>query len=99
MNFVRPFYKKNLIPLALFIISIQAFSSDKTDKDWEKNLKTYKLSSLQQAYCYSDEQNNIYGKNIKLKIRLASVSKLFTTLWALETLGPIYKYETKLFIK
>ena len=99
MNFVRPFYKKNLISLALLIISIQAFSSDKTDTDWEKNLKTYKLSSPQQAYCYSDEQNNIYGKNINLKIRLASVSKLFTTLWALETLGPKYKYETKLFIK
>ena len=84
---------------ALLIISFPLFSSDKTDIFWEKQLKAHNISGNDQAYCYTDEQNQIYGKNINMRIKLASVSKLMTSLWAMEILGSHYKYETKLYIK
>ena len=83
----------------LVIISTPLFASDKTDISWEKQLKAHNISGVDQAYCYSDEQNQTNGKNINMRIKLASVSKLMTSLWALEILGAHYKYETKLYIK
>ncbi|MGZ3806691.1 MAG: D-alanyl-D-alanine carboxypeptidase, partial [Bacteriovorax sp.] len=91
--------KMTSMVLASFLFSTFAFSSEKTDADWENLLSTNKIPAKDQAYCFTDEFGKINGENIDLAVRLASVSKLVTSLWALDTLGPNFKYNTKLFIK
>lgn len=84
---------------SLCLASATAIASEQTDKDWSNALKEQKIPASEQAYCYTDQQGKLQGANLDLRIRLASVSKLMTSLWANEILGPNYKYETKLFIK
>lgn len=56
------------------------------------------LSPLaQQTYCYSDA-TGIHGFQVDKLQRIASVTKLFTTFFALETLDLNKQFETKLFI-
>lgn len=58
-----------------------AFASDKTDADFDKLLTANKIAPKdQQSYCYTDENGKLQGTNVDTKIRLASVSKLLTTL-------------------
>ncbi|MDD4973788.1 MAG: D-alanyl-D-alanine carboxypeptidase [Bacteriovorax sp.] len=91
--------KKNLAALILVVMSAQAFSSEKTDATWEQLLAANKLPAVDQSYCYTDEHGKMFGENLDIRVRLASVSKLLTSLWAVEKLGINYKYRTKLFIK
>ncbi len=87
-------------PLLIALTLSQAFASVKTDESFGKLITKYKITPKdQQSYCYTNEQGKIEGQNIDLQIRLASVSKLLTSLWAIETKGIKYRYETKLFIK
>lgn len=90
---------KILSAILLSFLSLKIYSSDKTDTDWKALLTANKLSYADQAYCYTDEFGQIYGENIDEQVRLASVSKLVTSLWAIDVLGSNYKYNTKLFIK
>lgn len=77
-----------------------AFASNATDAEFDKLLTANKINPKnQQSYCYTDAKGKLQGKNVDLQIRLASVSKLLTTLWAVDVKGPDYRYETKLFIK
>ena len=49
------------------------------------------------SFCYVHRnQDAIYGQRIKEKVKIASVSKLFTTYYQLKTRGPDFRYETKL---
>lgn len=92
---------KKITTAALLAMSTtSAFASVKTDASFDKLLKTYKVAPTdQQSYCYTDEKGVLQGKNVDLQIRLASVSKLLTSLWAVESKGVNYRYDTKLFIK
>jgi D-alanyl-D-alanine carboxypeptidase/D-alanyl-D-alanine-endopeptidase (penicillin-binding protein 4) len=92
---------KKITTAALLAMSTtSAFASTKTDASFDKLLKTYKVAPMdEQAYCYTDEKGVLQGKNVDLEIRLASVTKLLTSLWALEEKGVNYRYDTKLFIK
>lgn len=92
---------KKMTAAALVLMSAtSAFASTKTDASFDKLLTTYKVTPKeQQSYCYTDEKGVLQGKNVDLQVRLASVSKLLTSLWALETKGVNYRYNTKLFIK
>lgn len=83
----------------VLLSSSVSMASEKTDSDWTTLLAANKLTKADQAYCYTDESGKAQGENIDLRVRLASVSKLMTSLWAMEKLGPDYKFETKLFIK
>ena len=74
-----------------------AHSSENSDASWNKLLINAKLPSTEQSYCYSDDLGKTQGENLNLRVRLASVSKLMTSLWAIEKLSPQYKFETKLF--
>jgi D-alanyl-D-alanine carboxypeptidase/D-alanyl-D-alanine-endopeptidase (penicillin-binding protein 4) len=91
--------KKYFALVFLAMMSAQAFSSDKTNADWEQLLAEHKLPTTDQSYCYTDEHGHLFGVNLDIRVRLASVSKLLTSLWAVEKLGLDYKYQTKLFIK
>lgn len=92
---------KKITTAALLAMSTtSAFASVKTDTSFDKLLKTYKVAPTdQQSYCYTDEKGVLQGKNLDLQVRLASVSKLLTSLWAVEQKGVNYRYDTKLFIK
>ncbi len=83
--------------LAMSATSVMA--SDATDKDFSQLLSKYKLNAKEQSYCYTDENGKLQGSNVDLQVRLASVTKLITTLWAMEEKGPNYRYDTKLYIK
>ncbi|RPJ74571.1 MAG: hypothetical protein EHM20_10390, partial [Alphaproteobacteria bacterium] len=98
MKFAQSF-KSTLAIACMSLTSFSAFSSEKTDADWSKLLDKSKLPSSEQSYCYTDEQGKLQGENLDKQVRLASVSKLMTSLWAMEVLGPEYRYDTKLFIK
>ncbi len=80
--------------------SNQAIASESTDKKFESELKVNKLANIdEQSYCYTNpETNKLEGKNTNMKIRLASVSKLVTSLWAMDALGGDYRFNTKLYI-
>lgn len=92
--------KKITTAALLAMTTTSAFASVKTDASFEKLLKAYKVTpSDQQSYCYTDEKGALQGKNVDLQVRLASVSKLLTSLWAIEQKGVNYRYDTKLFIK
>jgi D-alanyl-D-alanine carboxypeptidase/D-alanyl-D-alanine-endopeptidase (penicillin-binding protein 4) len=82
------------------LFSQLTIASDATDLIWKNSLQQNKITnSEQQSYCYMDEHQKVEGQNIDLQVRLASVSKLLTSLWAIETLGLHYQYKTKLYIK
>ncbi len=76
-----------------------AFASEKTDKTWSQLLSSEGLAAADQAYCFTNEEGKVEGKNVDMRIRLASVSKLLVSLWAVDKLGVDFKYDTKLFIK
>lgn len=91
---------KNYVLLsALTLCSLQTFANDKTDKNWDQQLRAEGLIAKDQSYCYTDEAGKVEGVNVDMRIRLASVSKLLTSLWSVDKLGVDYKYDIKLFIK
>jgi serine-type D-Ala-D-Ala carboxypeptidase/endopeptidase (penicillin-binding protein 4) len=65
---------------------------------WKKILRDFKVPKADQAYCLMDE-GVVKGSNVHKKIRLASVSKLFTTLWAIEKLKVDYQFETTFYLQ
>jgi D-alanyl-D-alanine carboxypeptidase/D-alanyl-D-alanine-endopeptidase (penicillin-binding protein 4) len=93
---------KNTLNSALLIAMTMtsALASERTDADFDRLLTANKVTPKdQQSYCYTDEAGKVQGTNVDTQVRLASVSKLITTLWAIEKKGPDYHYDTKLYIK
>jgi len=91
--------KKIMFLTAFSLLSTSVFSSEKTDKTFLNNLKAQGINPSEQSYCYTNEDNKLQGMNADLKIRLASTSKLITSLWAVEKLGIDYIFPLKLTIK
>lgn len=90
---------KNFALLASLLGTVPAIaSSDAILKKWSSLNKDYSISVDDQAFCYRD-QGVLHGKNEYKKVTIASVSKLITSLWAVESLGPDYQYPTKFFLK
>jgi D-alanyl-D-alanine carboxypeptidase/D-alanyl-D-alanine-endopeptidase (penicillin-binding protein 4) len=81
------------------LLSLTVFASENTDKNWAQQLKMQGLAQKDQSYCYNDDSGNQEGVNLDMRIRLASVSKLLTSLWAVDTLSAEFHYDMKLFIK
>lgn len=66
---------------------------------WEALHQRYGLQTDQHAFCFRGESGRIYGKNIHRPVRLASVSKILTALWSIETLGNHFQYDTRFYYK
>lgn len=53
------------------------------------------------SQCYMKTESDdraVQGKNLEKDFELASVSKMVTTYWATESLGPMYRFSTKLHV-
>ncbi|MDD0853198.1 D-alanyl-D-alanine carboxypeptidase [Halobacteriovorax sp. GB3] len=57
----------------------------------------YDLTPKYHGFCYTDDKGEIKGLNPHRRVRLASVSKLITTLWATEKMGIDSHYTTKFY--
>lgn len=94
------FSKTTSTALACVLLSGAVHASTKTDSEFSRLLTKHKVNPVEeQAYCYTDEKGNLQGVNLDLKIRLASVTKLLTSLWAVEELGINFRHDTRLYIK
>ncbi|MBP9680010.1 MAG: D-alanyl-D-alanine carboxypeptidase [Bacteriovorax sp.] len=89
----------NILLSSLLLFSFSVTASEKTDKIWKQEIKKQALDLSNQSYCYTNEEGKVEGDNVDMRVRLASVSKLLTSLWAVEKLGVDYTYDLKLFIK
>lgn len=89
-----------LLTLAVVGIGMGIHSSTAiADPSWNRLLRDYKMNPEHHAFCFTGENGEVKGSNQHMKVRTASVSKLITTLWAMDKNGPHYQYETKIYIK
>lgn len=95
--------RKQLLTYALSLTCILNPVLTKADSDtalvkkWIQLNKDYSIDNDKQAFCYR-YQGELKGKNAHSKVTIASVSKLITSLWAIEQLGIDYQYPTKFYL-
>lgn len=53
----------------------------------------------QSAFCYAIEDGSVQGINQDRPVKIASVMKVLTTFWAVEKLGPNYRFRTRIYIQ
>ncbi len=66
---------------------------------YDQLMRDFGLNKADHSFCFEDSSGELQGDNIYKKVRLASTSKLVTTLWAMDLLGPEWQFETKFFLK
>ncbi|OUS00167.1 hypothetical protein A9Q84_03010 [Halobacteriovorax marinus] len=66
---------------------------------WELILDNYNMSPEHHAFCFTDSKGKVRGSNPHMKVRLASVSKLVTTYWAINKLTPEYHFKSQFYLK
>lgn len=91
--------KTHLVSLLLcsFLVSFTS-SSQNLKLIWNDLLDNAGFNKSTQSFCY-EENGNIFGENIDLQIKPASVTKLYTTLWSIDSLGKDFRFQTKIIIK
>lgn len=66
---------------------------------WQKHLGEMGATDFSKhSYCVRDSAGEISGENTKMRVRLASVSKLLVSLWAVDKLGADYRFKTKVYV-
>ncbi len=93
--------------IAVFLAyTLPAIASNCSKNDliscWKENLKASSSKSLprnNQSFCYIKEDGTIGGSNIDKPLVIASVSKIFTSLWAINRsqMGPQHEFITKFY--
>lgn len=66
---------------------------------YDQLMRDYGMNKNDHSFCFENAQGEIEGDNVYHKVRLASTSKLVTTLWAMDIFGPDWKYDTKFYLK
>ncbi len=89
--------KKIITTSALLLAANSPVMAD-LKTDWESILSNYNMTPQYHSFCYTDELGEIKGSNPNMKVRLASVSKLITSYWALEKLGADYQYKSEFYL-
>lgn len=85
--------------LSLSVLS-NAMASASTDNQFKRLISKNGIGPLsEQAYCYTDSRGTFQGFNVDKKMKIASVTKVITSLWAVKKLGANYRYETKFYVK
>lgn len=87
-------YKLALVLTMPFLLSFQLLNTEeRLTHKWKDLLSAHKIPLRTQSFCIDDGQK-IFGENIHQKMKPASVSKLYTTFWALHNLGPDFQFQT-----
>ena len=91
---------KLIFPLILpLLVSFQTLENKEyLMHKWEELLSSYKIPAKTQSFCF-DNGTEIFGKNIHQRMKPASVSKLYTTYWAISKLGPDFQFPTYFYLK
>jgi D-alanyl-D-alanine carboxypeptidase/D-alanyl-D-alanine-endopeptidase (penicillin-binding protein 4) len=90
---------KNRISLiAVFLLAMGFLSSGSLEQEWDNHIANAQFDSSKQSYCF-EESGKVFGKNIDMQVKPASVTKLYTTLWALDSLGSNFRFQTLFQIK
>lgn len=90
--------------LFLFAFLFLSTTAAAAPEFWNQLIKKHKLDSATQSFCVADQKSNqdttTLESNLKLKVRPASVSKLYVTDWALNhpDIGFDYRYQTKIIL-
>jgi serine-type D-Ala-D-Ala carboxypeptidase/endopeptidase (penicillin-binding protein 4) len=97
----KPMRKTSLL-LTCFSILISQFALASVEDIFLRNSKALETSDLNHSLCYAKEPTEgadlkVEGYNVNGRVRMASVSKLITSYWAIKQLGPDYKYRTKFY--
>jgi serine-type D-Ala-D-Ala carboxypeptidase/endopeptidase (penicillin-binding protein 4) len=85
--------------LALIIFGLGLGLHVQATPTWNRVHAQHGLSTANHAFCFQGKNGDLIGSNPHLKVRLASVSKMITTLWVLEKKGPTFQYENQFFYK
>jgi len=85
--------KKSFI-LSIFILSSFSFPNLSLNKYWKDLISDSTVKLSEQAYCF-EENGKVFGQNIDMRIKPASITKLYTTLWSLDILGFDHRFQTK----
>jgi serine-type D-Ala-D-Ala carboxypeptidase/endopeptidase (penicillin-binding protein 4) len=72
-------------------------NSAQLKQKWSTLLNDYSFNKQDQSFCYGDTDQGIYGSQIDHKVRLASVSKLVTSYWAVSQLGSGHRFPTNFY--
>jgi D-alanyl-D-alanine carboxypeptidase/D-alanyl-D-alanine-endopeptidase (penicillin-binding protein 4) len=73
--------------------------ADTVPSFYAEKLKKFSLVQNDQAFCLGDDKEITYDHNLNKTMKPASVTKLYVTDWALNTIGKDYRYETKFAIQ
>lgn len=90
-------YKWKLLLIAPLLLSFQG-SNENLNRSWLELNRSHQLNIKEQSYCVVKD-GSPYGMNINKRMKPASVSKLYTTFWALKTLGPYFRFPTKFLLE
>lgn len=83
-----------LVSVILVLCSALSARPSLATPTWSRLHAQYGMNPQDHAFCFRASDDQILGVNQDRKVRLASVSKLLTTLWAIETKGPTFQYQT-----
>lgn len=97
---MKTFGRLSLTTLLSLGVLSNAMASSSTDSKFKRIISNNGIGPLsEQAYCYTDSKGNFQGMNIDKKMKIASVTKVITSLWAVKKLGANYRYETKFYVQ
>ncbi len=91
--------KKMTTSAGFLVLGLLLGNSALATPGWNKLMSDYNLDPQYHGFCFTDSKGAIKGSNPHMKVRLASVSKVITTLWAVDELKPDYSYKTKFYLK
>ncbi len=58
-----------------------------------------RIKGSKNAFCFAVENGAVTGTNEDMPVRPASVTKVLTTFWAVEALGPNYRFSTRIYVQ
>jgi serine-type D-Ala-D-Ala carboxypeptidase/endopeptidase (penicillin-binding protein 4) len=87
----------NKLRLAIITLTLGANLQAHATPTWNRVHAQHGVNTHHHAFCFHGKNGDLIGANPHLKVRLASVSKMITTLWALERKGPQFQYENEFF--
>lgn len=82
------------LQVASLLAPSTASANEKLTTQARADLRPYGSSS---AFCYVEENGAVTGVNPDQPVKIASVMKTLTTLWAVEKYGPHFEYGTKIY--